>query len=66
MTSAGFKRKAKKIDMKTILFRTSLVGMLTASAFYAQSLSSLDRAHVQISTPAPKCPPPIGDGPRQG
>ena len=28
--------------MKTILFRTSLVGMLAASAFYAQSLSSLD------------------------
>jgi probable HAF family extracellular repeat protein len=29
--------------MKTILFRTSLVGMLAASAFYAQNLSSLDR-----------------------
>ena len=29
--------------MKTILFRTSLVGMLAASAFYAQSLSSFDR-----------------------
>jgi hypothetical protein len=28
--------------MKTILFRTSLVGMLAASAFYAQSLNSLD------------------------
>jgi probable HAF family extracellular repeat protein len=28
--------------MKTILFRTSLVGMLAASGFYAQSLSSLD------------------------
>ena len=30
--------------MKTILFRTSLLGMLAASAFYAQSLSSLDRS----------------------
>ena len=29
--------------MKTILFRTSLVGMLAASAFYAQGLGSLDR-----------------------
>jgi probable HAF family extracellular repeat protein len=29
--------------MKTILFHTSLVGMLAASALYAQSLSSLDR-----------------------
>ncbi len=28
--------------MKTILFRTSLVGMLATSVFYAQSLSSLD------------------------
>ena len=28
--------------MKTILFRTSLAGMLVASAFYAQGLSSLD------------------------
>ncbi len=28
--------------MKTILFRTSLLAMLAASAFHAQSLSSLD------------------------
>src|SRR6266852_846936 len=32
----------RRFSLKTILFRTSLVGMLAASAFYAQNLSSID------------------------
>ena len=35
--------------MKWILFRTSLVSMLAASAFYAQSLGSLDSPPSDLS-----------------
>jgi probable HAF family extracellular repeat protein len=40
--------------MKTILFRTSLVGMIAAAAFHAQTLSSLDgSASSNSAAPAP-------------
>src|SRR5579864_5338163 len=40
--------------MKTILFRAALVGILAASAFHAQSLSSLDTG--ASSNPAAQLP----------
>ena len=45
--------------MKTILFRTSLAGMIAASAFYAQSLNSLDRSTSSNLGLVPKRPPAI-------
>jgi probable HAF family extracellular repeat protein len=44
----------RRFTMKTILFRTSLVGIVAATAFHAQSLSSVNRsASSDSAAPAP-------------